>query len=150
MSEAAHATAVLIATAGVLIRGESGSGKSALAAWLIGRGARLVADDRVFLSACHGRLIASAPASIAGKLELRGRGILTVPHERAAVIRLVVDIAAGVERLPERGHFETNLLGLTLPCQPVPSDLPHAVLLIEAALAALLPHRNMNLQPAGL
>ena len=62
MSETVHATAVLVGADGVLIRGESGAGKSALALALIERGARLIADDRLMLSACHGRLVATRAA----------------------------------------------------------------------------------------
>src|SRR5688572_192741 len=95
MSETIHATAVLAGADGVLIRGPSGSGKSMLAFALVQRGARLISDDRVHLSACHGRLIATAPGLISGKLELRGRGLMEVPHERSAVIRLLVDMEEG-------------------------------------------------------
>ena len=76
MSETVHATAVLVGADGVLIRGESGSGKSALALALIERGARLIADDRLTLSGCHGRIVATAPGATAGLIELRGRGIV--------------------------------------------------------------------------
>lgn len=139
MSEAVHATAVLMGADGVLIRGESGAGKSLIALALIERGARLIADDRLMLSACHGRLVATAPAAIAGRIELRGRGVLTVPYEHGGVIRLVADIVedGGLERMPEPYDLSTALLGVALPRQPVPGAPDHAVWLIEAALAAL-------------
>jgi HPr kinase/phosphorylase len=139
MSQAVHATAVLVGAEGVLIRGESGAGKSLLGLALIERGARLIADDRLMLSACHGRLIATAPAAIAGRIELRGRGVITKPHEQGGVIRLVADIVEeeGLERMPEPYDLSTALLGITLPRQPVPGAPDHAVRLIEAALAAL-------------
>ena len=77
MSETVHATAVLVGADGVLIRGASGAGKSALALALIERGARLVADDR---AACSPPATAAssrrAPAAIAGRIELRGRGVI--------------------------------------------------------------------------
>ena len=139
MSEAVHATAVLVGAEGVLIRGESGTGKSLLALALIERGARLIADDRLMLSACHGRLVATAPAAIAGRIELRGRGVITMPHEQGGVIRLVADIVeeGGLERMPEPYDLSTALLGVTVLRQPVPGAPDHAVRLIEAALAAL-------------
>ena len=148
MSETVHGTAVLAGTQGVLIRGPSGAGKSTLAASLIGQGARLVADDRVHLSVCHGRVVASAPAAIAGMMELRGRGIVAVPHERSAVIRLLVDLVSETEidRLPESDQLEGTLLGVRLPRQPVPAASHQAMILVEAALRALAPQCNMGLR----
>ena len=62
MTQAAsvHASAVLVGDRAVLIRGPSGSGKSALAYALIraaeiGGFARLVGDDRVHVEAANGR-----------------------------------------------------------------------------------------------
>ena len=137
MSETVHATAVIVGAEGVLIRGASGSGKSALALLLIERGARLIADDRLTLSSVHGRILASASSAIAGKIELRGRGIISVPHEQSGVIRLVADIVEeeGLERMPEPHHLTTTLLGIALPRQPVPRATEPAARLVEAALA---------------
>lgn len=137
MSEWVHATAVLAGRHGVLIRGASGSGKSLLAAMMIGEGARLIADDRVHLSACHGRIVAAGPHAIAGMIELWGRGIAAAPHERSALVRLVVDVADGIDRFPETGALETDILGVRLPRQPVPVASAPALLLVEAALKGL-------------
>ena len=137
MSEAVHASAVLARGRGVLLRGASGAGKSTLAAALVERGARLVADDRVWLSARGGRLLASAPAAIAGLLELRGLGLVAAPFERAAVSRLVVDLVPRDEweRMPKAGALHAELLGVRLPRQPVRGADPASLLLVEAALA---------------
>jgi serine kinase of HPr protein (carbohydrate metabolism regulator) len=119
-----------------------------LAAALISRGARLVADDRVHLSACHGRLVATAPAAIAGILELRGRGLMSVPLERSVVIRLLVDIVAAeqLERHPATEELSGTVLGVTLPRQPVEGAVECALILVEAALAALPARRDMGLR----
>jgi HPr kinase/phosphorylase len=148
MSETVHATALSWGRAGLLIRGASGAGKSSLALALIGRGARLVADDRVHLSACHGRLIATAPSAVAGSIELRGRGILPVPHERSAIVRLVVDIVAAeeLERMPDEPHLRSEILGLGLPRQAVTGVAERAIPLIEAALGGFAPHGDMGLR----
>lgn len=148
MSETVHATAVLVGAHGILIRGPSGAGKSMLAADLIARGGRLVADDRVHLSACHGRIIAGAPARTAGRLELRGRGILSVPYERSAVIRLIIDLLASaeLERLPDNAQLSATILGVTLPRQPVAATSGAALLLFEAAVQAL---RRSAIWPCG-
>ncbi|MFM9859639.1 HPr kinase/phosphatase C-terminal domain-containing protein [Pseudoxanthobacter sp. M-2] len=144
-----HANAVLIGAEGVLIRGRPGSGKSALTRALIaaataeGRFARLVADDRVGLTACHGRLIARPPASLAGLAERRGRGIEAAEHENAAVVRLVVDLvaAAEAERMPAPAALETEILGVSLPRQPVACGAAEAAGLVLAALAAAVAAR---------
>jgi HPr kinase/phosphorylase len=139
MSEAIHGTAVLVGSDGVLIRGDSGSGKSSLALALIERGGKLIADDRLMLSAVNGRLIATPPATTAGQIELRGHGLISVPHERGCVIRLVADIVSdeGLERMPEPHQLSATLLGIALPRQPVPEAPEQGVRLVEAALTAL-------------
>jgi len=110
-----HGTVVEIEGAGVLFRGPSGSGKSDLALRLIDGGATLVADDRVILARRDGQLLAAAPETIAGRLEVRGLGIATVPSTGPSPLRLVVDMARPeeVERLPKAA--ETVILGVVLP-----------------------------------
>jgi serine kinase of HPr protein (carbohydrate metabolism regulator) len=99
----AYATCVDINGAGVLLRGPSGSGKSDLALRLIEGGAKLVADDRTDLSLENGRLMARAPQSIAGRMEVRGLGIITVAYCETTEVALVVDLVApdAVDRLPD-------------------------------------------------
>ena len=110
-----HATTVAIGGAGVAIEGASGSGKSDLALRLIDGGARLVADDQTRLVRGGDALTASAPPAIAGLLEVRGLGIVRLPHERAVTLRLIVAATppAMVERLPEAES--RDLLGLRVP-----------------------------------
>jgi serine kinase of HPr protein (carbohydrate metabolism regulator) len=139
MSEWVHATAVVADGRGILIRGASGMGKSLLGLRLIERGGRLISDDRVHLSVCSGRIVAAPPYTTHGRMELRGRGILSLPHERAAVISLLVDIVAetDLERVPEAHHLTQTLLGVPVPRQPVPSSSDRALALITAAIEAL-------------
>jgi HPr kinase/phosphorylase len=98
-----HGTAIALGGDGILLRGPSGAGKSDLALRMIDQGARLVADDQTELRREGSDIIMSAPATIAGRLEVRGLGIMTVPSVAAVPLRLVVDLlpAADVERLPE-------------------------------------------------
>lgn len=116
-----HATAVLVAGLGILIRGASGSGKSRLAVDLIdlvrlnGLDAALVADDRVILTAAHGRLAARPPASLAGLVEERGIGIGSVPFEPAVIVRIVVDLCKDPPRLPEAVETTTVIGEIRLP-----------------------------------
>lgn len=88
----------------MLIRGAPGSGKSDLALRLVEEGARLVADDRTDLAVVEGRLVATAPPAIAGKLEVRGIGIVDARMAAEAPVALIVDLrqADQIERLPER------------------------------------------------
>lgn len=110
-----HATCVAIAGNGILLRGPSGHGKSDLALRLLDDGACLVADDQVVVEAEAGGVVARAPAPIAGKLEVRGLGPVSVDSVASAPIRLVVDLTPGevIERLPERQV--ASILGVRLP-----------------------------------
>jgi HPr kinase/phosphorylase len=97
-----HATCVAIAGDGVIIRGPSGAGKSDLGLRLIDRGAELVADDYCEIAVASGRAFANAPANLAGKIEVRGFGIITLPFRKSAAIGLVVDLLpeTEIERMP--------------------------------------------------
>ncbi len=89
--------------AAVLLRGASGSGKSDLALRLITRhGARLIADDQVIMQAQDGQVVCTAPAAIAGMIEIRGVGLVRVSETSGVALALVVDLVArnAVERLP--------------------------------------------------
>jgi serine kinase of HPr protein (carbohydrate metabolism regulator) len=133
MSETVHATCVAIGERGVLIRGPSGSGKSDLALRLIDRGARLVSDDYTILSERGGRLSACAPERIAGKLEVRGVGILDLAPAADVPVCLVADLGQVPERLPD-AHGETSLLGTVLPALPLAALEASAPLKLEQAL----------------
>lgn len=120
VAETVHASAVAIGSDGVLIRGPSGSGKSSLVLGLIDRDpatTRLVADDRVLLAVNQGVVVAAAPATLAGRIEVRGLGIVDIAHLSSAAIRLVVDLmpAADCPRMPEPEDLETEILGVVLP-----------------------------------
>ncbi|MGQ7791031.1 HPr kinase/phosphorylase [Faunimonas sp. B44] len=136
MTETIHGTAVIVGASGVLIRGPSGAGKSRLALALMEKGARLVGDDRVHVSARAGRLVAVPHGALAGLVELRGRGLLRVTHERACVVALIADIeeADALARLPAPEALRTELLGVAVARQPVPPEPGHAIRLIRAAL----------------
>jgi len=101
-----HATAVALPVdagwAGVLLLGAPGSGKSDLALRLIDEGARLVADDQTELCPGGTALNLRAPASIAGRLEVRGLGLVSVATVEQAALVLVADLVAAtkIERLP--------------------------------------------------
>ena len=111
MSEVlANASCVAIGGRAVLIEGEPGSGKSSLALALIDRGAMLIGDDGVILEEREGRLWAAPPPNIAGLLEVRNVGLVTLPTcaaPLALVIRFDADAPRAVdvaERVERRGH----------------------------------------------
>ncbi len=109
-AELVHGTALALGEKAVLIRGPSGSGKSDLALRCIaappfGAGAlraALVSDDQVRLARKGEAVEVSPPPAIAGKIEVRGLGILTFPFRPEARLALVVDLvpAADVPRFP--------------------------------------------------
>lgn len=84
----------------VLIEGESGVGKSDLALRLIDRGAVLVSDDYTLLQRNGAELIASPPDTIAGKIEVRGLGIVPLPNLDRAPVALLIRLDEAPERLP--------------------------------------------------
>lgn len=152
LRENVHASGVVLAGQGVMLRGPSGSGKSLLALLLLddcerrGMMAALVADDRLDLEAEAGVLTMRAPSAIAGMIELRGRGIVTRTFAAEAVVGLVVDLVPTFDRMPEASAFGTEVLGIALPRCPVPQagriDAAHQVLLVREAIAALPPRQK--------
>ena len=110
-----HASCVAIDGLGVLVRGPSGAGKSDLALRLIDEGAELVADDYCEVEAIDGALVAKAPSLIAGRMEVRGHGIVPLPHRDRVTIAAVINLAPWreIERLPE--ETETVIAGVSLP-----------------------------------
>jgi HPr Serine kinase C-terminal domain len=135
--ETIHASTVAIEGRGVMILGASGAGKSDLALRLIDRGAMLVADDYTELSSDGGTLVASAPATIAGRIEVRGLGIVPTPHVDHVPVALAVQLGADAPRMPEPSSV--TLAGVAVRCfalDPRPASAP---LVIELALRHALP-----------
>ncbi len=123
MTPTVHASAVLVGTRAVLIRGPSGSGKSRLVLDLLDaarRGsldfARLVGDDRVHLETAGGRLLVRPAPGLAGIIEVRGAGLLRLAHEPVAVVGMVTDLAVeDAARLPDVSQRQTRIEGISLP-----------------------------------
>lgn len=109
-----HASAVSIEGAGILIEGASGSGKSDLCLRLIDRGAMLVGDDRLILSRDSDRLIAAPEPQLAGKLEVRQIGIVSVPTVGPTPLTLAVRLTDDPPRLP-LDHATCRYLDIELP-----------------------------------
>ena len=138
-----HASAVLVEARAALIRGPSAAGKSRLALALLTAAksgllsfARLVGDDRLLLEVHHGRLLARAPAALAGLIEVRGLGIRRIAYEPVAVVGLVIDLAAAdTERLPA-SEGKVVVSGVELPRLAVAANadpLPPVLAFLQTA-----------------
>ena len=99
-SETLHATSVALGGRAVLLCGVSGIGKSDLALRLIDRGAVLISDDYTLVKRVDGQLVATAPVTIVGKMEVRGLGIVAMPHVADVPVALLVDLFDKVDRMP--------------------------------------------------
>jgi HPr kinase/phosphorylase len=142
-----HGTCVSVGGEGVLILGEPGSGKSSLALRLIdepGYGvsgvlqrSELVADDQVIVTRDQDRLLASAPATLHGKLEIRGLGIIDLVTSPSVALVLIVKLQnhSVIERLPDIATFD--ILGMALPLVEIDAKMASAPARIRAALAWL-------------
>lgn len=132
-SETIHASCVAIDGRAVLIGGRSGQGKSDLALRLIDRGASLVSDDYSFVRRERGRLLAAPPENIAGRIEVRGVGLLAMPFERDVPVALYVDLDAQPERLPDPEESRI-IAGVRVPTVGLAAREASAPLKVEAAL----------------
>jgi serine kinase of HPr protein (carbohydrate metabolism regulator) len=127
-----HGTAIVIGEKAVLILGASGTGKSDLALRLIDRGAILVADDGVIVEAEGERVMVRAPERIAGRMEVRGVGLVATPHRARAPLALCVELGPEAERLPER---RTRLVaGIAVPVVAIDPRSASAPVKVEWAL----------------
>lgn len=113
-AETIHASAVASEGRAVLIAGPSGSGKSDLALRLLDRGFALVSDDRTLIRREGSKLVASAPPNIAGKLEIRGIGIVEMETVSDLPVALFVELTSEIQRLPDENR-ERPVLGVAVP-----------------------------------
>ena len=113
-AETIHASTVAVEGRAVVISGPSGAGKSDLALRLLDRGFSLVSDDQTTIRRDGDRLIASAPPNIAGKLEIRGVGIVDMDVLKDVPVALFVELTSEIQRLPDDSR-ERPLLGVRLP-----------------------------------
>lgn len=144
-----HGTSVAISGRAVLLRGSPGSGKSDLALRFVstfgnasdgGDSAILISDDQVLLSREGAGLVARAPSSIAGKIEIRGVGITEIKHGDDALLVLVVDMASGgdVPRNPPDPPRQEEILGIALPVLKLDPFEASCVVKLKIALTGSL------------
>lgn len=99
-----HASCVEWQNKGILLIGASGKGKSTGALALIEKGAILIADDYVDITIQNDAVLAVCPASIAGKIEVRGVGVVPMKHLPQTTIDLVIDCKTNfsdINRMPD-------------------------------------------------
>ncbi|MES2903182.1 MAG: HPr kinase/phosphatase C-terminal domain-containing protein [Pseudomonadota bacterium] len=135
-SEMLHATTVTKGGRAIIIAGRSGSGKSDLALRLFDRGFILVSDDQTMVRKDGTRLLASAPATIKGRLEVRGIGIIEVPTADDVPIALIVELSEAVERMPQAG-LTRMILGVETPLVGIDANSASAAAKVEIALDRL-------------
>lgn len=135
-----HATCVAIGTRGVLLLGGSGTGKSDLALRLIDRGAVLVADDRCDLFEQRGALLCRPPEALAGKIEVRGIGILTRAWTAPVPVVMAVRLTDRYERMPDGVMVET-IAGHAIDAVKLAPFEASAAIKVELALEQLMAAR---------
>ncbi len=128
-----HSSSVVIDDNGVLILGDSGSGKSDLALRLIDNGATLISDD---ISICRKNLnniYLYCPPEIKGLLEVREIGIITVPFVEKIKLQLVVNLKSkNSQRFPKDNSLK--ILGIKIPLINIDGKNSSAVAKIKVKL----------------
>jgi len=127
-----HGVLVEVYGVGILLTGPSGIGKSECALFLVERGHRLVADDRVeIMSAPDGSLVGRPAPLLRHHLEIRGLGILNIRDlfgatavRDEATLHVVVDLRSferheDVDRLGI-DDVTTLVLGQVVPLVTIP------------------------------
>ncbi len=146
--ELVHGTCVAFGRRAVLLRGGSGSGKSDLALRFLalpddaGMRPLLVADDQVWIeAAADGALVASPPRALAGKIEVRGLGIVDVPYLAQAELVLVCDLvdATLVPRMPPEPLERIVIAGVSVPALKLAPFDASAPLKLKMALFRAAP-----------
>ena len=157
-SQCLHGGLLSIYGKGVLIRGESGMGKSEIALELIKRGHLLVADDRVDCYRIHNKIVGKAPELLSGMLEIRGIGIINVARMfgvSSVLPKTQVDFQVNLEMwkpdqdydrvgIEEKKH--KNILGVDIPkiVVPVREGRSMAVIIESAVTNYMLSEMGMD------
>jgi serine kinase of HPr protein (carbohydrate metabolism regulator) len=134
-SETLHCSTVAIDGRAVMIEGRSGSGKSDLALRLIDRGARLVSDDYTVARRRGKLLLAAPPDTIAGKMEVRGIGLIDMDYVADQPVALVVRLFDVVDRMPLTPELRV-IAGISVPVMKIAPMENSAPIKVELALKA--------------
>lgn len=159
-----HGVFMEIYSIGVLITGESGSGKSELALELVTRGHRLVADDAPeFTQIAPDVLDGACPELLQDMLELRGLGVLNIRQmfgdtavKRNKYLRMIVHLSrpslepkpGGMERLT--GDIGSRrLLDLDVPMITLPVMAGRNLAVLTEAATRMHLLRSNGVDPAA-
>ena len=159
-----HGVFVEIYSIGVLITGESGSGKSELALELVTRGHRLIADDAPeFTQIAPDVLDGTCPELLQDMLELRGLGVLNIRQmfgdtaiKRNKYLRMIVHLSRpslepkpdGMERLT--GDIGSRrLLDLDVPMITLPVMAGRNLAVLTEAATRMHILRSKGVDPAA-
>lgn len=109
------ATSIKLNGKAILIQGKSGSGKSFLALRLImNHKAQLISDDVTYLNPKGKFLYAETIPELAGKIEVRGVGILNLSYTTHIPVACVIQLSqTRIERMPQ--HKFVTLEGIKIP-----------------------------------
>jgi len=142
-----HGVLMQVFGRGVLIRAESGLGKSEIALELIKKGHILIADDRVDIYRVHNSITGEAPEILKNLLEIRGVGIINVTSmfgvaatADKAEINYVIDLQRWSDKEEyDRINLDQNLsetfFGVSIPRLIIPvSEGRSIAVIIEAAV----------------
>lgn len=157
-SDNLHGGLISIYDKGVLIRGDSGMGKSEIALELVKRGHQLVADDRVDCYRIHNRIVGKAPDLLRGMLEIRGIGIINVQRMfgiASIIPKAEVDLEISLVKWEDNADYDRvgieekkydSILGVDIPkiIIPVREGRSMAVIIESAVTNYILGEMGMD------
>ena len=143
---------------GVLIRGDSGLGKSEIALELIKRGHILIADDRVDCYRIHNSIIGKAPELLRDMLELRGVGVINVARMfgvSSVAEKTKIDFQVTLEQWDRNREYDRvgieerkyeDILGIKIPkiVVPIREGRSMAVVIETAVTNFMLSEMGLN------
>ncbi len=128
-----HSSSIVLDDNGVLIMGDSGSGKSDLALRLIDNGATLISDDVTICKKKINEIYLFCPIATKGLLEVREVGIITVPFVEKIKLKMVVKLTnENLNRIPKKKFYK--ILGLKIPLLMMDGRNSSAVVKIKVKL----------------
>ena len=114
-SKRLHSTSIVVEDIGVLIIGEPGAGKSDLAMRLIDSGATLISDDLTICKKISNSILyLYTPPEIKGLIEIKEKGLLTVPFIDGIRLSLVVELSN--DKIEDKSeNCSCKIMGVKIP-----------------------------------